>query len=62
MPAFDDRELDKRIIDGPFAPEGCCPWYDRRRGWVAEHKRRGKRQAKPNRSCDWPSNADAVSA
>jgi hypothetical protein len=37
------RELDKRVIDGPFAPEGECPWCDWRRGWV-------RRQPKPKRA------------
>jgi hypothetical protein len=42
-PPLDARELDKRVIDGPFAPEGECPWCDWRRGWV-------RRQPKPKRA------------
>jgi hypothetical protein len=38
-PPLDDRELDSRTIGGPFAPEGTCPWCDRRHLWVSEQPR-----------------------
>ena|ERR1700693_408053 len=45
-PPLDPRELEKRLVGGPFAPDGLCPWCDRRKGWVREHKRQAKRNRK----------------
>jgi hypothetical protein len=47
-PPLDLREIDDET--SAFAPEGFCPWRDRRRGWVAKQRKAKRAPQRKKRS------------